>query len=183
MAKFILGAKPALTQSYLREILHYDPDTGDFTWLVPRAQKKAGDKAGRLYVHKTSKERRWGYIEIGIDNKIYRAHRLAWLYMTGSWPEALIDHKDGDRTNNRFSNLRECTVRQNAENRFNHHGKTSQYLGVCFDKHTKKWQASIRVNGKATYLGQFVQESDAADAYLKAKAVYHPFGGSRQVRG
>lgn len=181
MGKYIVGAKPELTQAYLREILHYDPVTGSFTWRVARAQKKVGDNAGRVYTGRASKELRWGYVEIGIDNKLYRAHRLAWLYMTGEWPKVYIDHKDGDRTNNSFSNLRECTAKQNAHNRFNHHGKTSKYLGVCLDKHTKKWQASIRVNGKAIYLGQFANELDAACAYLTAKAVHHPFGGARQV--
>src|SRR6516162_4941629 len=98
---------PKLTAERLREVVTYDPATGIFTWLsrtgTDRINKAwshrwAGLRAG--YLHKSS-----GYWLITIDNKLYKAHRLAHLYMTGEWPAATIDHRQGRRADNRWKEL------------------------------------------------------------------------------
>jgi hypothetical protein len=101
-----------LTQERLKEILKYSPETGEFVYLAPRkggSGIKSGDIAGDLCTY--------GYRRIGIDGKRYRACRLAWLYMTGEWPEKHIDHKNGIRSDDRWENLRPASVRENACNR------------------------------------------------------------------
>ena len=91
-----------LTQEYLKSILDYDLDTGIFTWKINKAKRtKIGDIAGWSYN---------GYREIEINDKKYKAHRLAWLYVYGEMPNKLIDHIDGNRSNNKISNLREATL-------------------------------------------------------------------------
>ena len=98
-----------LTQDYLKSILHYDPDTGIFRWAKRRATWiPAGTIAGSTCEK--------GYAIIVINYKIYRAHRLAWLYMTGSHPPEFIDHINLDRKDNRFCNLRLSTRAQNMQN-------------------------------------------------------------------
>src|SRR5665213_3102737 len=105
--------KVVLTQARLKKLLHYDPLTGMFTWRITHGRHdrwKAGARAGNL--HKS--DRRW---LIRIEGIRYKAHRLAWLYMTGRWPRDQIDHKDTDSSNNVFTNLREATNAQNQQNR------------------------------------------------------------------
>ena len=88
--------RDAITEARLKERLHYDPDTGIFTWLkMSRQPKRLGSVAGG---------RCDGYIQIYLDGLIYRAHRLAWLYMTGEWPVGYLDHKNGVRDDNRWCN-------------------------------------------------------------------------------
>lgn len=101
-----------LTQERLKEIIKYSPETGEFVYLAHRkggSGIKAGDVAGDLCMY--------GYRRIGIDGKRYRACRLAWLYMTGEWPEKHVDHKNGIRSDDRWENLRSASVRENAFNR------------------------------------------------------------------
>lgn len=98
-----------MDQGYLKTILHYCPDTGVFTWLKTGKGIRRGRKVG--YVDPE------GYLQIAHAGASYRAHRLAWLYMTGAWPTDQIDHSNGDRADNRFSNLRESTLTENMRNR------------------------------------------------------------------
>lgn len=96
--------------STLKELLHYDPETGIFTWRVSRGRlAKAGDRAGTI--------KELGYRGIKIRTRRYPASRLAWLYMTGRWPSNEMDHINGDRSDDRFSNLREATRFENVANR------------------------------------------------------------------
>lgn len=97
-----------LDQQTLKSLLKYDPETGEFIWLVSSKRAKAGDVAGCW----TSN----GYRGIKIDNVRHLAHRLAWLYMTGEWPRQMIDHIDRDTGNNRFANLRDVDAKTNANN-------------------------------------------------------------------
>jgi len=102
---------PILTAERLREVLHYDPETGAWTWLVaPRKGRSyVGQRAGALKDD--------GYRIIGIDGVRYRSNRLAWLYMTGAWPEADVDHRDrASRGDDRWTNLRAATRSQNQGN-------------------------------------------------------------------
>ena len=97
-----------LTVERLRELLSYDPATGKFLWRVGRQCMRAGAVAGATEVQ--------GYRVIKIDGKIYKAHRLAWLYVTGEWPPEEIDHKNTDPQDNVWSNLRLATHSQNQAN-------------------------------------------------------------------
>ncbi len=108
-----------------------------------------------------------GYIIYNIDNKNYRAHRLAWFIYYGIWPQAHIDHINGVRDDNRICNLREVTVRKNQQNlRCHREGKV--LLGAHWDKSKKKWTSNIRINGKSVHLGTFKTSQAAHEAYFKA---------------
>lgn len=154
-------------------MLSYDPETGVFIWLKRTGgQCKAGAPAGYLT--------RDGYPAITLDRRINLAHHLAFLLMTGRWPETLVDHIDGDRTNNRWSNLREVTCAVNSQNRFAARNKTrSAPLGVTWHKGAGKWQAQIRHNEKHYYLGLFDTPEAAHMAYLAKKAEVHPDASPR----
>lgn len=146
-----------LTQARLKELLHYDPETGLFTRLVSVKQGRAGDIAGSI-------DSRF-YISISIDGKNYRAHRLAWLYMTGKFPKRHIDHKDTIRHHNWWDNLREATNQQNQFNRDKSSNNTSGFKGITWRKDRSRWYARGRLNGKTHYLGLFTDISDAVKAY------------------
>ena len=157
-----------LTQERLKELLHYDPDTGIFTNLTQRAKRvKKGAVAG------------WndnGYVRIEILGKTYRAHRLGWLYMYGAFPKKGIDHINGNKFDNRIVNLREASDLQNGQNQHNPTKRnTSGYLGVSWSKRENKFVAQIRVNGKGRQIGFFNTAEEAHEAYLKAKKQDHPF--------
>lgn len=162
--------KQILTQARLKEVLSYDPATGFFTWLENNGLNgKKGAAAGS--------KGKSGYVAIQVDGRQYLAHRLAWLYVTGSWPAKLIDHRDSVEWNNAWENLRAAT---NAENQQNRAGlpsnNTSGYLGVTWSEHHGRWLARITVNGKARSLGQFRTAKLAGIAYYIAKRNLHPFG-------
>lgn len=162
-------AEGILTAERLREVVHYDPDTGRFTRKVRLAQRhQVGDDA----CHPMSN----GYLRIGIDSQRYLAHRLAWLYVHGEWPRRLLDHINGDRADNRISNLRECTHSQNQENRRKAQANNqSGYMGVYFQRQNKNWVARIVINGKRKHLGCYQSAEKAHQAYLSAKRKMHEF--------
>lgn len=157
-----------LTQSRLKELLHYNPDTGLFTWKVSLSKRvKVGDIAGTV--------KNPGYLRIRIDGKPYYAHRLAWLYVYGAWPKDQIDHINGERTDNRICNLREATNAENQQNRKKQINNVSGYPGVYWNKSGQKWQARIKINSKTKYLGLFETPEAGHHAYLAAKAELHKF--------
>lgn len=157
----------ALTVDQLKEIFNYNPDTGIFTWLINQRGPagRIGQKAGCLNGD--------GQIRISINCKKYVAHRLAWLYMTGEWPSALVDHINMDRSDNRWENLRLATKSQNMFNRPAPSDNTSGYKGV--HKHTQcdRWTAQICVNYKKIYLGLFKTAEEAKAVYDAAAAKLH----------
>lgn len=170
------SGKPAapLTAERIREILHYDPDTGVFTWRVPKGKRvKAGSVAGSMESD--------GYVRIKIDDRKYRSHRLAWLYVNGCWPIDQLDHINGSRSDNRIANLREATNSENQQNRAMPANNTSGFTGASFDRVAGRWKARIRVGGKLCHLGYFSTASEAHAAYLSAKARFHAFNPT--VRG
>lgn len=144
-----------LTQARLKELLHYDPETGIFTWLVAKGRCPKGKKAGVV------KEN--GYISIGVDGKYYYAHRLAYLYMTGDWPPVLVDHANRDPSDNSWPNLRPATCTQNHANKIGY-GSTG-FKGVRPDK--KKWMARIGINGRTRYIGVFATPEEANSAFAR----------------
>ena len=171
-----LASKQLLTQSALRSILHYDDLTGWFTRLTTINK---GKRAGTV----ERRERRVGTIQkckyncyrhIQIDGYRYQEHQLAWLYMTGRMIKR-IDHRDGDGTNNIWSNLRKSTQSQNGANRGIPAHNTSGFKGVSKGgKHS--WIANIQCQGRRFYLGTFTTPEEAAEAYrLKALELFGEF--------
>lgn len=142
----------------LRELLHYDRATGIFRWRVTRTgTARAGSIAGR-----TSNK---GYRQIKVYGNHYFAHRLAWLWVHGEWPSAGIDHINTDKTDNRIENLRQASPSQNGANRPVQSNNTSGLKGVCWNRASKKWQASAMVGGRLKYLGLFDSREEAHGAY------------------
>lgn len=149
----------------LREVLRYDQETGMFTWLMTlSARAVMGDVAGS--------QKPSGYITIDVDGKRYRAHRLAWLYMTGEHPPRMVDHKDNVRNHNWWSNLRLANNQQNGGNSKRKVFNTSGYKGVFWCKQKEKWCAKINPNRRQIHLGFFDVKEDAARAYAEASKMY-----------
>ena len=172
MSSVNIDKEALLTQEYLKSILHYDTETGNFTWLEktsPYCNVYVGNKAGTLT--------KGGYIRIVINKIPYAAHRLAWLYMTGNWPEFDIDHIKGINIPNfnKWINLRDTN-----RNRWNPQelpvNNTTGFRGVYLDKRTGKYRARICKDGKLLNLGIFVTSEEASFAYEAAKLIYHPMG-------
>lgn len=161
-------AKTDLTAQKLHELLHYDPQTGAFTWAKGRPGCGNGKSAGSF-------DRSDGYWRIRCDGTTYKAHRLAWLYMTGEWPLQQVDHMDGNRANNRFANLRQVSHSANQQNQRGApvSNKSCGLLGVTLHKPTGKWYSQIRFDGKRKHLGSFATAELAHAAYCEAKRVHH----------
>ena len=147
-----------LTQERLKDLLHYNPDNGHFTWIKTTSPRvKVGAVADIAISH--------GYKYIGIDKQKYRVHRLAWLYMCGKFPEYYVDHIDGNPLNNALSNLREATHKQNLFNSKKPIHNTSGYKGVHFHKGTNKWRAVAYVDNYPQHIGLFKTAEKASEAY------------------
>jgi len=154
-----------LTAESVRQILNYDPETGEFVWLISpngngRGRVVAGDRARHIAQN--------GYHLIRYRGQIYRAHRLAWLYVYGVWPTQEIDHINGDRADNRIANLRQATSAENHANAGRRKGNRSGIKGVSWYKPTRKWRARIVVDYREIYLGYFDTAEAAQAAYLAA---------------
>lgn len=155
---------PEVTAESLRGLLDYNPDTGVFTWKYRAYRHAAGSVAG----YKAS-----GYIVISIGSRPYRAHRLAWLYVYGRWPEAQVDHVNLDRSDNRIANLREASQTQNSANVPLTKRNKSGFKGVSWDGKKQKWVAVINVNGKQRWLGGFDSKEDAVEIRRRAAEELH----------
>jgi hypothetical protein len=160
-----------ISQAYLKQLFSYDPETGVFRWLTPKAKRiQVGDIAGSI-----SKS---GHRYIEIDGHAYLAHRLAWLYVHGVWPEGRLDHRDRVGDNNRISNLRPATQAQNMGNRTRGRNNKSGYKGVSVWRQDGReaWQAKIMVGKKQRHLGLFPTPEAAFEAYMAAaKEVWGEF--------
>lgn len=153
-----------LTQERLKELLSYDPITGDFIRKIDNCR---GGKKGEIVGHLCSE----GYIRMRIGCKIYKAHRLVWLYMYGYFPEYEIDHILGIKSDNRLSELREVSRRCNMRNQKIRNTNTSGITGVSPAK--GKWRSIIMVNSKSIHLGYFVSKLDAAEARWEGEKKYN----------
>lgn len=142
-----------INQAQLKQLINYDPETGIFTW--PNGAIAGGDDGQ-------------GYIQISVKNKRYRAHRLAWLYMTGQWPK-IIDHINRNRADNRWSNLREVTSRENNRNMGLRRDNKSGVRGVSWSTQHNCWQATIKLDGKLYHLGFYTNIALAAAARYAAE--------------
>ena len=150
-----------LTLERLKEFLFYNPDDGVFTWVKARSNRASvGSIAGGI-------SSTTGYVVISLFGR-WAAHRLAYFYMTGVWPKHQIDHRDTNKANNRWANLREATNQQNAQNRPAYKNNKCGKKGVHWNPSLQKWRAQIRVGEKRIHLGVFPSLDEAAAAYSAA---------------
>lgn len=164
-----MADEPLIGAEELRQLLSYDPDTGELRWKVSLGRRaKVGALAG-------SYDESRGYIRLFIRGKRFAAHRVAWVMTHGYWPDCLIDHRDGDGRNNRLTNLREATDGQNQQNRAIQCNNRSGFTGVSWDERDGAWAACIRVGGKLKRLGKYTSREHAAAAYEAAKRRLHEF--------
>jgi hypothetical protein len=147
-----------MTQLELKELITYDPKTGIIKWK----ETKKGRRIKPENISDGSLNRQ-GYIIFGLCGKRYKAHRLAFLYMNGSFPKEEVDHINGVKSDNRWENLREATRHQNRLN-----DKAKGYY-----KEYGKYKAQIRFNHKHIFLGYYETEEEAHKAYLAGKIKYH----------
>lgn len=154
----------------LRQYFTYDPITGNFYWTAQArnganaVRRVAGAKAGSLSAN--------GYVTLALDGEYLNAHRLAWAFMTGEWPEHQIDHIDNNRSNNAWANLRRATPSENCGNRKGW-GK-SGFKGVYEDR--GKFRAAITKDGVKYKLGTYATAEEAHAVWLtKANELYGEF--------
>jgi len=145
------------------KFLIYNPKTGIITNKVNRNCARKGDEAGCL--------RSDGYRIIGINRKGHLSHRVAFLMTNGHLPD-ILDHINGNGSDNRISNLRGCSNTENNMNRGPNKNSTSKYKGVCWDNRDSHWYASIGLSGNKKNLGYFNTEKEAAIAYNKAAKIH-----------
>lgn len=145
-----------ITRDELIKELSYDPNTGAFS------RRKGPKKVGRVATN--------GYLQVMILGERHMAHRLAWLHEHGEFPDGFIDHINRDKLDNRISNLRVVTSKQNNENSLARRTNKSGYRGVSYTK--GMWQADIRHNKKTIYLGMFRCKAQAARARAEAEKIY-----------
>jgi hypothetical protein len=155
----------ALTARRARALLSYDPETGEFRWRLGRPKAKAGALAGTVNLA--------GYRVIGVDGRLYLAHRLAWLIERGKWPAHEIDHENGTRSDNRWCNLRPATHAENWRNRPRQSNNRSGYKGVYWHPQSGKWTARIKAGSVDRSLGLFESKEDAARAYARSAKELH----------
>jgi len=154
-----------LTQETLKEYINYNPDTGVFTWIKRpwiRSMVYPGDIAGNPMASK--------YLQVSLFNRTYLTHRLAFLYMTGEWPTGLVDHIDRDRANNRWSNLRLVTRKENTYNKTSTPGK-SGFRGVF--KVKDRYYTKISVDNKMIHIGVYDTPEEASAAHENARSIYY----------
>jgi hypothetical protein len=160
----------------LRRLLDYDPETGTLTWRV-RAAAEFNRSARRTREHACAN---WnsrfagkpagtlsadGYVYVRLLGRIALAHRAIFAIVTGAWPTKEIDHRDRDRSNNRWENLRPANSSQNKWNAPAQRNNTSGVKGVSLCRKSGKWRASIARGGRQKHLGFFARKEDAAAAY------------------
>ena len=162
----------SLTAEQVRAILDYNPYTGIFRW---RYRHDRSNSWNAKYTGQVAGSRgRVDCVAIAINGSMFKAHRLAWLYMTGKWPTVLIDHIDGNPMNNIFSNLRDANHIQNTANakRLWRHNK-SGFRGVHWRSERQKWYAVIWHKYTQRYLGTFDTPEEASEAYVRAAVALH----------
>jgi len=153
-----------VTQDQIKDLLHYEQETGRFTWIVSRGSARKGTEAGCV---QTSMGKKYRYIRV--LGSFFGAHRLAFVYMTGAFPPGKMDHQDGNGLNNAWSNLRQATSLENGKNQRLHSNNVSGIVGVRWYKAGSKWHAAIMVNRRKKHLGYFTNKEEAIAARKAAE--------------
>lgn len=159
-----------MNERRLREVFDFDPETGVFTRLVSVSNIKAG------YSTPGSPAKN-GYLRLRIDGRLYYSHRLAWLWVYGSWPNKNIDHIDGNPRNNAISNLRLADQSENLQNISKSSKAQSGLRGAYLERSTGRWCSKIMIDKKSIHLGTFETPEAAHAAYIDAKKRIHTFHG------
>ena len=154
-----------LTKEDVELLLSYDATTGHMTWRVDRGKGRAGERAGTRHPH--------GYRQIKLKGRLYLTHRLAWLLMTGAWPRHTVDHINGDRTDDRFENLRDVPQGINSQNRRKpQRNNTTGFLGVT--ERQGRFRAAVQSpSGKTHAAGSYATAEEAHAAYIDKKRELH----------
>lgn len=158
-----------LTAEYVRSMVNYDPETGSVTWTQQSARdvRKSGRGRARPVAGSVATTlKSSGYLVVRFNRVSYQAHRIAWLWMMGEWPPVLVDHRDRDRTNNAWANLRPAT---HSQNRSNSGVWSNNLLGVKGVNllPTGQYRAVINYGGKSHHLGRFDTIEEAHARYVK----------------
>ena len=154
-----------ITQKTVRDLFFYNKDTGELTFVNESGRGKRKDR-------KVGSISKVGYSVVFVDRKLYQAHRVIWLHYYGVLPEFGIDHINGDKLDNRISNLRDVSQKENTKNRVMSKNNTSGFNGVTWHAALGKWRSSISVNKKPVYLGFFKSKHDAIEARKAANSKY-----------
>lgn len=165
------------TQVELKELFHYDPITGEFlrVGLVNPHTKKI------IKCNRKINTQSRGYFQVGIGDKVHPVHRVIWVWMTGELPNE-IDHIDGDRSNNKWSNLRDASRKENCKNLGVGTKNTSGVIGVTRTKGTDRYVAFITVNGERIYLGSYgsLEEAGTVRKNYEKMFNFHPNHSGRE---
>ena len=153
-----------ITQKRLKEVLTYRKTTGKFLRNYNFYRFMKGSEAGSTHQR--------GYVHIGIDGEEYKAHRLAFLYVTGQWPKHGVDHKNGDKSDNKWNNLRDVSQVDNNKNAKKRKDNVSGCTGVHWCNTHERWKVQIGHGAKRKYIGSFIKLGDAIKARKKADKKY-----------
>jgi len=152
----------------MNDLIKYNPDDGSFTWTKTRNYMCVeGAKAGCICPAQ-------GYLRVRVNRKLYMAHRLAFILMGVKLEdEFVVDHRDGDRLNNKWSNLRKCLPKENGKNKRTMASNTTGHKGVTYHKRDKVWISYITTDGVKKHLGSFKTIGEAASVATEARIKYH----------
>lgn len=186
-----MATKALPTPEELRQLLDYDPETGSLTWrprepkmfkpaIRPAERRAANWNARKAGKHALNADNGDGYFVGRVWGGVHRAHRVIWAMHYGEWPTGDVDHINGNRKDNRIANLRAATKGENARNAAKRRDNTSGICGVCWHRHSGKWIARIKADGKSVFLGRFANLEDAVRARKMAEA---RIGGFTQRHG
>jgi len=154
-----------LNQELLKELVDYNPDTGVFAWKKIRRGVSCNKKVGTVKPN--------GYIVVLINRKLYRLHRLAWLYMTGKWPDNEIDHINGNRADNRFCNIRQATKAENNWNKKVRKDSTTGIKNVLYYPNYQTYYVKITANNVSHSFGPFKTKDEAASVAKEKRIEIH----------
>lgn len=172
-----MATKPLLAPAMVRNLIDYHPNTGRMFWKERPREMFPTDRAWRWWNNRyagteaATAETPDGYRQVKIFNKSYCAHRVAWAAFYGAWP-VIIDHKNGNPSDNRIKNLRSCSRAVNQLNQKLHKTNVSGHAGVYWLKTQQKWLASIRYNNKQIHIGYYEKFEEACEARKEAEKRY-----------